>query len=127
MKKMILLVLLFALSIAIMGCNKDEDLVDEGVNNTLLGTEEFVVDDFSTYEYIHGEVVYIYKHIIGYSDDKQTKPIYVMVASKDVYDIGNTITVATFEFSSNKGKFNYRVIQLSEGVYDTSWHKYYVM
>ena len=124
MKKMLTLVLLLVLSFAIIGCEKGENTVVEGADFELLSTESFTVDKVSLYEYTHGEIVYIYKHIIGYTDERDPKPIYAMVSSKDIYELGETFTVATARFTKGQTEFDFRVIQFEDGVYDTSWHKY---
>ena len=128
MKKMIVLVLLLVLSFVIFGCKEDKNDVDDEIAKIeLLSTQEFKVDGFSSYEYIYGERVYIYKHIVGYTDEKDPKPIYAYVASKDVYEIGDTFTVATVKFTKGESEFNYRVIQFTNGDLDTSWHKYSII
>lgn len=124
MKKMVALVLLLVLSFVMFGCEKDENTVVEGVDIELLDTKEFKVDKVVSFEYVQGEYVYVYKHIIGYTDEKNPQPIYAMVASKDVYQLGDTFTVATAKFTKGQSEFDFRIIRLSDGTYDTSWHKY---
>ena len=124
MKKMLVLLIVLALSFAIIGCKKDEDTVDDVANVELVSTESFEVDVVQSYEYTYGERVYIYKHIVGYTDEKNPQPIYALVASKDVYDVGDTFDVATIKYTNGKSEFNYRTIQFESGEFDTSWHKY---
>ena len=124
MKKFLILCLLFALSVAIIGCKKDNIEVVDGAEIKFVSTDLFEVDEIVTYEYTQGEFVYVYKYIIGYEDDKQTKPIYSLVSSKDVYEIGDTFTVDTLDFLKGNEKFDFRVIKYDNGDYDTSWHKY---
>ena len=124
MKKILVLVLMFALSVAIIGCKDDGIEVVDGAEVKLISTESFVVDEVHSYEYLDGELVYIYKHIVGYADDKQTKPIYSLVSSKELHKVGDAFTVATLEFLKGNDKFDFRVVQYANGEYDTSWHKY---
>lgn len=124
MKKMLVLLMVLALSFAIIGCKKDEDTVDDVANVELVSTESFEVDVVQSYEYTYGERVYIYKHIVGYTDEKNPQPIYALVVSKDVYDVGDTFEVATIKYTNGKSEFNYRTIQFESGDFDTSWHKY---
>jgi hypothetical protein len=125
MKKMVVLVLLLVLSFVMFGCKEDKsDVDDEVAKIELLSTEEFKVDVIGSYEYTYGERVYIYKHIVGYTDEKNPQPIYALVVSKDVYDVGDTFEVATIKYTNGKSEFNYRTIQFESGEFDTSWHKY---
>lgn len=124
MKKLLSLVLLFVLLVAIYGCKDNDNTVDDSARVELVSTESFEVDVVQSYEYIYGERVYIYKHIVGYTDEKNPQPIYALVASKDVYDVGDTFTVATVKFTKGQDSFDYRVIQFDSGLLDVSWHKY---
>lgn len=124
MKKLLSLVLLFVLLVAVYGCKDNDNTVDDSARVELLSTEVFVVDVVSSYEYTYGERVYIYKHIVGYTDEKNPQPIYSLVVSKDVYKIGDTFNVATIKFTKGESEFEYRVIQFEDLELDTSWHKY---
>lgn len=75
MKKMVVLVLLLVLSFAMIGCKEDKSVVDDEVaKNELLSTESFEVDEVQSYEYMHNEYVYIYRHIVGYTDKRTLNP-----------------------------------------------------
>lgn len=124
MKKLLSLVLLFVLLIAIYGCKDNDNTVDDSARVELLSTEVFVVDVVSSYEYKYGELVYTYKHIVGYTEERDPKPIYALVSSRDVYEVGDTFTVATVKFTKGQDSFDYRVIQFDSGLLDVSWHKY---
>lgn len=125
MKKLLSLVLLLVLSFAMIGCKEDKSVVvDEVAKNELLSTESFEVDEVQSYEYMHNEYVYIYRHIVGYTGEKNPQPIYSLVVSKDVYKIGDTFNVATIKFTKGESEFEYRVIQFEDLELDTSWHKY---
>ena len=125
MKKMVILVLLLVLSFAMIGCKEDKSVVDDEVAKIeLLSTESFEVDVVQSYEYMHNEYVYIYRHIVGYTNEKNPQPIYSLVVSKDVYEIGDTFNVATVKFTKGESEFEYRVIQFEDLELDTSWHKY---
>lgn len=125
MKKMIGLVLLLVLSFVMFGCKEDKsDVDDEIAKIELISTQEFTVDEIGSYEYTYGERVYIYKHIVDYTDEKIPQPIYAYVASKDVYEVGDTFTVATVKFTKGESDFDYNVIQFEDLQLDTSWHKY---
>lgn len=124
MKKLLSLVLLFVLLVAIYGCKDNNNTVDDSARVELVSTEVFVVDVVSSYEYKYGELVYTYKHIVGYTEERDPEPIYALVSSRDVYEVGDTFTVATVKFIKGQDNFDYRVIQFDSGLLDVSWHKY---
>lgn len=120
--KKILLIFVIALLITLVACSNNQDTQDdENLVGTLIETEEFVVDNFSQSQLENNRpIVYLYRMIIGYEDKEQTKPIYSMVASALVYEVGDEFTVATIDL----GDFSYRVIMFEDRTLDTSWHTY---